>query len=40
MSEVTCDECGEDFDEDDEFACIEDGESICRWCNSEVSEDQ
>lgn len=36
---LECDECGEEFEEDDEFALVEDGETVCRWCNSEA-EDQ
>lgn len=36
---IECDECGEDFEEDDDFAIVEDSEKLCRFCNSEVSED-
>lgn len=35
---LECDECGEEFEEDDEFAYVEDGEQVCRWCNSEPEE--
>lgn len=36
---IECDECGEEFEEDDEFALVEESEHLCRWCNSEVSDD-
>jgi hypothetical protein len=37
-----CDECGNDFDDDDEVECdfsvVEDGQAICALCNSDDAE--
>jgi hypothetical protein len=35
---LTCDECGEDFDEEElDIAAVDDEENgtLCSWCNSE-----
>ncbi|AOE85607.1 hypothetical protein THL1_3096 [Pseudomonas sp. TCU-HL1] len=35
---LECDDCGEEFEEDDPGILVEDGEQLCPFCNSEESD--
>lgn len=35
---IECEECGEEFDEDEEFALLDDGEQLCSFCNSDAED--
>lgn len=37
---IVCDECGEDFDEEElDYAAVDDEEgTLCAFCNSDISE--
>lgn len=37
MADHQCEECGEDFDdEEDEFCFVDEDQCLCSFCNSEI----